>query len=151
MKEWKYGRKQVCVYIYTHTHICTHSSDESCIFVCVCAHTCVTDSMMVPHLAKWWERTLYSVSRSAVSDFCDPMDYSSPGSSVHGISQARILEWVAISFSRGSSWPRHWTPASPVLAGGVFTTEPSGKPIFVCIYAHTCVIDGMMVFHLAKW
>ena len=34
---------------------------------------------------------------------CDPMDYSLPGSSVHGISQARILEWVAISFSKGSS------------------------------------------------
>ena len=33
---------------------------------------------------------------------CDPMDYSPPGSSVYGISQARILEWVAISFSRGS-------------------------------------------------
>ena len=40
---------------------------------------------------------------------CVPMDYNSPGSSVHGISQARILEWVAISFSRGSSWFRDWT------------------------------------------
>ena len=39
---------------------------------------------------------------------CDPMDCSPKGSSVHGISQARILEWVAISFSRGSSWPRDW-------------------------------------------
>ena len=36
---------------------------------------------------------------------CDPMDYSPPGYSVHGISQTRILEWVAISFSRGSSQP----------------------------------------------
>ena len=36
----------------------------------------------------------------------------SPDSSVHGISQARILEWVAISFSRGSSWPRNWTCVS---------------------------------------
>ena len=35
-----------------------------------------------------------------------------PGSSVHGISQARILEWFAISFSRGSSWPRNWTCVS---------------------------------------
>ena len=34
---------------------------------------------------------------------CDPLDYSPPGSSVHGIFQARILEWVAISYSRGSS------------------------------------------------
>ena len=37
---------------------------------------------------------------------CDPMDHSPPGSSVHGILKARILEWVAIPFSRGSSWPR---------------------------------------------
>ena len=37
---------------------------------------------------------------------CNPMDYSLPGSSVHGIFQARILEWVAISFSKGSSQPR---------------------------------------------
>ena len=40
---------------------------------------------------------------------CYPMDYSLPGTSVHGIFQARILDWVAISFSRGSSWPRDWT------------------------------------------
>ena len=37
---------------------------------------------------------------------CDPMDCSLPGSSLHGILQARVLEWVAISFSRGSSQPR---------------------------------------------
>ena len=40
---------------------------------------------------------------------CDPVKYSPPGSSVHRIFQARILEWVAISFSKGSSWPRDWT------------------------------------------
>ena len=40
---------------------------------------------------------------------CNPMNYSPPGSLVHGIFQARILEWVAISFSRGSSWPRDQT------------------------------------------
>ena len=38
-----------------------------------------------------------------VTDSCDPMDCSLPGSSIHGIFQARILEWVAISYSRGSS------------------------------------------------
>ena len=43
------------------------------------------------------------------SPLCDPMDYSSPDSSVYGTSQARILEWVTISFSRGSSQPRDWT------------------------------------------
>ena len=61
-----------------------------------------------------------------MSDSCDPMDYSSPGPSVHGISQARIWDWVAIFFSRGSS--RHRDQAiSPALAGGFFTTEPPGK------------------------
>ena len=51
---------------------------------------------------------------------CKPMDCSPPGSSVHGILQARILEWVAIPFSRGSSWPRDWTQVS-CIAGGFFT------------------------------
>ena len=55
------------------------------------------------------------------------MECRLPSSSVHGIYQARILEWVAISFSRGSSWPRIWTWVS-CLAGRLFTTEPLGKP-----------------------
>ena len=58
---------------------------------------------------------------------CDPTHYSPPGSSVHGILQARIPEWVAISFSRGSSWLRNWT-LSPTLANRFFTTEPPGNP-----------------------
>ena len=58
---------------------------------------------------------------------CSLMDCSPPGSPVCAISQARIQEWVAISFSRGSSWPRD-KPVSPALAGGFFTTEPPGKP-----------------------
>ena len=61
------------------------------------------------------------------------MDCGLPGSSVHGISQARILEWVAISFSRGSSWSRDqiWVYC---LADGFFTIELPGK-LYVC----TCV------------
>ena len=57
--------------------------------------------------------------------FCSTMDYSSPGSSVHGIFQARLLEWVTISSFRGSSWPTdHTHPlASPALAGEFFTTS----------------------------
>ena len=43
---------------------------------------------------------------------CDSMDCSPPGSSVHGILQARTLEWVAISYPRGSSQPRDWTRVS---------------------------------------
>ena len=43
------------------------------------------------------------------------MDFSPPGSSVHGVLQTRILEWVAIPFSTGSSWPRDWTQASCIV------------------------------------
>ena len=49
-----------------------------------------------------------------------PMNWDSPGSSIHGIIQARILEWVAISFSRGSSWPRDGTQVF-CIAGRLFT------------------------------
>ena len=49
---------------------------------------------------------------------CNPMDYSLPGSSIHGIFQAGILEWVAISFSRASSWPRDGTHISYVSCIG---------------------------------
>ena len=57
---------------------------------------------------------------------CSPMYWSLPGSSVHEISQARILEWVAISFCRGSSQPRDQTLVS-ALASRFFTAEPPGK------------------------
>ena len=61
--------------------------------------------------------------------YCNPMDCSLPGSSVCGIFMARILEWVAISSSRGSSWPRNQThvPCISCIAGGFFTAEPRGK------------------------
>ena len=59
-------------------------------------------------------------SLSHVRLFCDPVDCTSPGSSVHGILQTRILEWVAIPFSRGSSQPRT-KPGSPTLQADFFT------------------------------
>ena len=63
---------------------------------------------------------------------CDPVDGNLPGSSVHGIFQARVLEWVAISFSRGSSRPRDWTWVSRI-AGRCFivwaTREAIIKPL----------------------
>ena len=62
---------------------------------------------------------------SCVQLCCDPMDCSLPGSSVPGILQARILERVAISSSRGSSRPRDQTHVS-CISGKFFTTEPPG-------------------------
>ena len=52
---------------------------------------------------------------------CDPMDYSLPGASVHGILQVRILEWVAVPFSRRSSKPRDWTQVSHIASGFLTT------------------------------
>ena len=57
----------------------------------------------------------------------NPMNYSLPGSPVHGVSQARILEWAATSFSMGSFWPRDETCISHTRRW-VFTTESPGKP-----------------------
>ena len=59
---------------------------------------------------------------------CDPMDRSPPGSSVHGISQATVLEWVAMPSSRGSSQPRDPTPVSYVLHWQEGPLAPPGKP-----------------------
>ena len=58
----------------------------------------------------------------------DSMDCSPPSSSVLGILQARIWEWVAIPFSRGSSWPRYWTWVS-CIAGRFFTIWASGEAL----------------------
>ena len=74
----------------------SYRNQEALVCVCVCVCVCV-------------------LSRSVISSLCDPMDCSPPGSAVHGIVQARILQWVAISFSRGSSWPRVLTCVSCVF------------------------------------
>ena len=70
---------------------------------------------------------LVHLSCSVMPD-CDHMDCSPPGSSVHGIFQARILEWVAIPFSRGSSSPRDWTPVSALQAYFLLSV-PQGSPV----------------------
>ena len=64
------------------------------------------------------------VSQSCLT-LCDPMDHSPPDFSVHGILQARILEWVAMSSSRGSSQPRDQTCISRIA--GEYEIKPSPK------------------------
>ena len=77
--------------------------------VCMCAQSCLT--------------------------LCDPMDCSPPGFFAHGIFQVRILEWIAISYFRGSSQPRDQTGISCIssLAGGFFTVHTTLPPILVLI------------------
>ena len=66
---------------------------------------------------------------------CEPMDYSPPGSSVHGILQVRILEWAAMPSSRASSPPRDGTCISyaSCTAGGFFTTGATWEAPFRCV------------------
>ena len=64
------------------------------------------------------------------STLCDPTDCSLPGSSVHGISQARILEWVAISFSRGIFPTQGWNPHLPHWQADSFPMSHLGSPGF---------------------
>ena len=92
----------------------------------LCSWTCIW----------WW------FHHSVMSRSCGPMDCSPPSSSVHGISQVRILEWVAISFSRESSRPRDQAHVS-CIAGKFFTTAPQGNPrMCICetkMYVNYCV------------
>ena len=67
-----------CTHMYTHKCMCIYTCTCVCVRMCVCAQLCLT--------------------------VCDTMGCSPPGSFVHGISQARILEWVAISFSNAWNW-----------------------------------------------
>ena len=81
-----------CGYLWTSVDICSHLKHLKHIV------------FKKPNSIPLNKIPISNVSHSVVSTLCDPMDYSLPGSSVHGILQARILEWVAISFSWGSSW-----------------------------------------------
>ena len=85
----------------------------------------------------------------SLSTLCDPLDCSLPGSSVYGIFQARILEWIAISFSRRSSWPRDWTRVSR-LVSRCFTVWATREALidYVCaletdilLYHHNRMIE----------
>ena len=73
---------------------------------------------------------------------CDTMNCRPPGSSVHGILQARILEWVAIPFSRGSSQPRDWTQVSHIAVRffTVWTTREAPKFYQCCLKYHDSLI-----------
>ena len=83
---------------------------------------------------------IISVVAQSCPTLFDPVDCSPPGSSVHGILQGRILESVAISFSRGSSDPGI-EPGSPASQADALPSEPPGKPIFHIIYNNKLKMD----------
>ena len=87
---------------------------------------------------KGWDRVdmracVHAQSLQSHPTLCDPMDCSLPGSSVHGIFQARVLEWVAIS-SSGDLPDPVIEPGSSALQADSLPSEPPGNPIqFICI------------------
>ena len=78
-----------------------------------------------------WKVKLWVVQ--SCPTICHPTDYSLPGSSLHGILKERIMEWVAIAFSRGSSRPRDQTRIA-CIAGGFFTVWPTR--LCLCSYVY---------------
>ena len=85
--------------------------------------------------------------------FCDPMDYSPPGSSIHGIFQAGNLKWVAISFSRASSWPRDWT-YSPCMVRNILYQWARGKPCIILGWtkgSHIYMKISIISFGKTEW
>ena len=106
------------------------NKEEKRNFVTVLWPRCGQIKWMVNHFKQNIFHTLwvFSVPQSCLT-LCDPMDCNPPGSSVPGISQARILEKVAISYSRGSSWHRDWT--------------------HVCLFCLLCCqADSLPLYHL---
>ena len=88
-----------------------------CVSVCVCVCVCVLIAQSCPAL-------------------CNSMDCGLSGSSIHGILQARVLEWVAIPVFRGSSQPKDWTQFS-CFAGRFFTVWVTGEAQFSCVETWT--------------
>ena len=117
----------MCACIYVSVCVCVYVH-----YICVCVvYACVHAKSLQSCLPLW-----------------DPMDCSLPGSSVHGILQARILEWVAVPFSRVSSWPGDWTCLFYIFCIGRqalyhwVTWEAHvymDVYIFVCVYVCVCM------------
>ena len=89
------------------------------------------------------------VSQSCLT-LCDPMDCSPPEFSIHELFQARVLEWVAISFSRGSSWPRDQT-GSPALWADALLSEPPGEPLTLLIKKKKKTKKSIGLFSFLLW
>ena len=130
-----YARNTICLSIHLFKDIlfCFHVLtiiNKTAINICV--GFCVDRSFQVNCVNIWvWlldcmlRKSESEVAQSCLT-LCNPTNCSLPGSSVRGIFQARVLEWVAISFSRGSSQPRDQTQVS-LIVGRCFTVWATGK------------------------
>ena len=122
----------------TYKSACTYFSPTQLSELCFCVYNAALffPEKITKHIQFPVDTFMFPVRKMGVrasvcaksTESC-PVDYSPPGSSVHGILLARILKWVAISASRGSFLPRDWTHVfcSSYIEGGFFKAEPLGK------------------------
>ena len=128
---------------FPHLHFQLLASQVIAVFSLVCVLLEISYTYMYVCINTHTHTHMYMCAKLLQSCLilCDPMDCSPPGSSVHGILQARILEWVAISHCRGSFLPRT-EPMSllyPGLAHGFFTTSVIWKALCVCVCVCVCI------------
>ena len=115
---WIFSHSEGCLFILLMvSSLCRNflvSCALNCLFLLLLLLLLVSDAKT--HDKDWCQGASFIHSFMLVAQLyltlCDPIDCSPPGSSVHGILQARILEWVAMPFFRGSSRPRNWTRVS---------------------------------------
>ena len=93
-------------------------------YICVCV--CVVVTQSCPNL-------------------CDPMDCSPPGSSVHGICQARILKWISIPFAKESSQRRDWSRVSCIAGWFLLLNEPHTR-VCVCVCVCVCIYTDIYIY-----
>ena len=103
-----------------------------CVCVCVCVHT---------HVHAWMHVCVHVLTQLHPT-LCDPRDCGPPGSSVHVILQARILEWVAISYSKGSSQPREQTQVTCIVRQILYHCAAWEA----CVYVHTGTLTHTQYF-----
>ena len=124
------------MYVFTHTHIWLYYLPYMCMYSYI----------------------VNSEVAQSCPTLCDPMDCSLPGSSVHGIFQAIVLEWIAISFSRGSSQPRDQTRVSCIVDRSFTvwaTREIQGRPVDGSVDGNkidfTCRKDASLYLSWSQW
>ena len=133
MIRWYLSLSDFTQYDHLQFHPCCYKWHYFIFYGWVILHCIYAPHFVYPFICQWTFGSLpclgyckqccyeywRSESESEVTQSCptlrDPMDCCPPGSSIHGIFQARVLEWVAISFSRRSSQPRDWTQVSRIV------------------------------------
>ena len=100
--------------------------------------------MMLEETHNYMDRWKKVLMAQSCLTLCDPMGYRLPRSSVQEILQEKILEWVAIPFSRGSSWPRDSTQVSYIADN--FYCWAMREAIYICIYMNICVYICMYIY-----